>query len=1472
MALPFPRSFLLDAEKGSCSQDVAFEKAVNLTVATLNWLHLRRPASCPDEIVLFQPLGKVQWRIVRFLQEAMTAWNLCKPVDAVAMGRTAGRVEEIEVALSKLASFESEVNHLFEDSLFGTSGTTFGRDRRFSFSPGLQKESPGSLCGRLPGADVLVAKPIEASRLEFRGRPEFNPSPFLDPLGRKIFEEPLSVSCAPEDASEVPPVVRIHGKPSEVWKLLRALDASGRLGVVRESEIIAGYGAGLFSVPKDQDRDRLIFDCRPMNTLQSTPQRWISSMASASNLLDLQIPENGCCFTSGTDLREFYYTFAVSHERLVRNTLLVSAWASEIRDFNCYTPDLEGEKSKIHFGLRTLGMGDVAAVEIAQTAHIGILVQHEFINEDSMMAMNLPVPRDPFFTGVVIDDLILFEIVCGAGNSVPSGKFRSPSVLNRALSVYEGLGLIPHKGKTFCMSEDSEFWGALFEGRRGFVRANLKRTVPVLFSTLAIIKLGVCTVSLLETLVGCWASIFLFKRRLLSILNVAYEAISMQSDRRMVIRLSDALKEEFLLCVLLAPVATTYVKSRNSKFLWASDASDWGWAVVRSKLPEWLQSEIHRHRLNKPVWSRLLSPLRSLQRLRGNLPPAEELPDGVCLASHPLHIELSTVLPFQEVCKKKNVRPNHINVTELRGMIHTERAACFEHFPGRSFSLADSQVALGCWLKGRSSSISLNQELQQSLPYHVGCGTISNCGFVPSEVNVADDPTRFESVRSPSKEPQNWLYPSNFSSSDERFFAFDSWLESYGAGTYEISGLPPLDELRDPNGQFKNWRRFRSKEFFSKKKAACQRRRCCRDLASSSTNSTFPADEPPVVGKVSVENNLPTAEQLGRDPLPLAAVELLQSLPFSRFLFPDRWQVDSSWRPNFAGYLDLYSGKKGVARMMIRLSDVWAITFEVQDDENQDVLLPQNKLLIEQLIRVGAVFAIGAAIFCHSFSRAVRPPVRSSSEPYGLTQLSYNMSGKVAQGNLHALWLAGLIKLAIACGLVFWVENPDSSFLWYLDEWIALGCREPSQVYRVDYCRFNCAWRKRTRFFLNTNLGGHTLFCLRDHSHRKLVGWSKMFKMPWTRVAQVYPTTLCRNIASSVLSSSGILPLRKRVSAASVAGHSHCRIGEAKNPGPRKFGQKVRRERHLLDEVQLVEPVTSALGLRVWESFRAWCLLHITDEAFESCNSCPMVLVELVEAFGKHLFEEGSGLYLLRQLVTHIQRERPNFKFYLTKAWRLISKWEVIEPVSHRTPLPPVVFRAMVVVSILWGWRIVAGILLLTYEGICRPGETLAALRQDLLLPRDLLVEAEDSAFLLIRKPKGKRRGLGAVQHVKIQGLDIVTYLDKVFGDLPPHCHLFPGAAASFRRRWDALLDALCIPKRFGLTPASLRGGGAVKAYRADQEIGRIMWRMRLKNMDTLKHYLQEAGAMSVFVELPQRAKNRVQTASCLYSALLSPT
>ena len=44
------------------------------------------------------------------------------------------------------------------------------------------------------------------------------------------------------------------------------------------------------------------------------------------------------------------------------------------------------------------------------------------------------------------------------------------------------------------------------------------------------------------------------------------------------------------------------------------DASDWGLAVGRSELPPWLRSEVHRHRLRKPVWTKLLSPVKEFAK------------------------------------------------------------------------------------------------------------------------------------------------------------------------------------------------------------------------------------------------------------------------------------------------------------------------------------------------------------------------------------------------------------------------------------------------------------------------------------------------------------------------------------------------------------------------------------------------------------------------------------------------------------------------------------------------------------------------------------------------------------------------------------------------------------------------------------------------------------------------------------------
>ena len=420
----------------------------------------------------------------------------------------------------------------------------------------------------------------------------------------------------------------------------------------------------------------------------------------------------------------------------------------------------------------------------------------------------------------------------------------------------------------------------------------------------------------------------------------------------------------------------------------------------------------------------------------------------------------------------------------------------------------------------------------------------------------------------------------------------------------------------------------------------------------------------------------------------------------------------------------------------------------------------------------------------------------------------------------------------------------------------------------MDYCRCNCPWRKRTRFLTNCHLRGQSLFCLRDHEHRKLVGWSRIHKACWTRVAQTYPNILCKWISLALLIDAGLRPDRKHINLASICGKIG-RIGEASKPGPR-YPRQSSRPVHLLDNATLiVEAGTELIGSRVWERFRAWCLRSLRVSTFEQLIVCPQTLVELLEAFGRDLFAEGASLYLYRHLLTAVQRWQPDFRPFMSRAWQLVVRWESLDPVRHRTPLPLVLFRAMVSIASLWGWRRFLGIMLLSYFGICRPGEPLGATRFDLLLPRDLVYEQPDVCFLCIRRPKSRRRGLGVVQHAKVTSASVVAALDSVFSGLQAGEPLYAGSPSSFRRRWDAILAALGVPKTLGLTPASMRSGGAITAYRADEDIVKIFWSMRLKSLQTFSHYLQEVGALSVFGELPFDSRLRIERAAELYPVLL---
>lgn len=99
----------------------------------------------------------------------MLAWKNAPEVTAADMGRTASKVEDIEVVLNQLGSFESVAT----DILFGTnvdgkpSNMSNSRRRKQGFAPGLQRVPIGEWIGSSRTTSTVAAKPIQSDRLEF---------------------------------------------------------------------------------------------------------------------------------------------------------------------------------------------------------------------------------------------------------------------------------------------------------------------------------------------------------------------------------------------------------------------------------------------------------------------------------------------------------------------------------------------------------------------------------------------------------------------------------------------------------------------------------------------------------------------------------------------------------------------------------------------------------------------------------------------------------------------------------------------------------------------------------------------------------------------------------------------------------------------------------------------------------------------------------------------------------------------------------------------------------------------------------------------------------------------------------------------------------------------------------------------------------------------------------------------------------
>lgn len=1079
MNAPYPR-WLLPKSQQAAEPKMGYakmcrQKAVNLLILVLSWMQLRKPSRCPCELALGGPLSSLQrnfaWRLEQQFFELQQVGNV-GPSD---MGRTAARVESL---VDHLGLLHAKAQMLLPEG--STEWLAFREGKGSSeLKPGARRSDGGEVIGRLKEGVPMLAKDVDATRLSFPAEaPEFDPIDLLDEPHRSMYTNPISQARSPDPHIDRPPRVAVKASRKQAFALMEFLDKHHRLRLASPSDVRESHLCGAFSLVKDESKDRLILDARPPNELETTLKSWCKTLGSITALAQIELAPGNMMIFNGTDLRDYYYCFRVSRARSFRNAFAFPLAPGQVQHFNSFHPSLYQQK-KVYPCLSTLAMGDTQAVELGQKVHIKMGILAGAFSPHELLAVHGKGPRGSLVAGIVIDDLVLGEQL--PVDNIPEYP-ESCKRLDRLLEEYQQGNLTSHPKKTFRKAEKATFWGFAVDGRRGSIRANPARLLPLMELSAQTAKLGVATVSLLEVLCGCWIAVLQIKRRLLCLVDVLYEC-QRGRDRADIVRLSAEAIQELWTLIIMAPVATCNMCCQSISELFFTDASNDFTASVWAKVPKVFTKELQRHCLSRGVWNKLLTPWQSWLRFHGQLYEEDELPEGVPLVSHPLWVLLSRVLQCRFGHCKSVSSKRHINVLELQAVLELEKRLAVKQQDIRYCLGSDSQVTLAALVKGRSSSKQLNEMLQSSLGYFLGAGLQGNYGYVPSLCNSGDDPTRGRQIREPSEEMPAFLK----AAFQGDFAGLDEWLGRLGFDPMMLADLPfsspfsldpefirkeHLDQLRsvqkaerlakfdeawtkpvasdvspmvatkektierehqEPEGQTKieNKSPKRASSHKEKKGPNCHSV-ALKEQVAPPENSKSSLVTCARGGKNKVSETIAGeglrrlhCEESSRSPLLLVeAKELLSKFPGTQFIQPGGRRGDKDFTPCRKGFLDLYSGKCGVAKQLATRHNVWVLTFDVEHGPGQNLLDQELQQRLLEMIEKGCFLGVGAAPECGSFSRAVRPPVRSREHPEGLTHITSNMAEKVGRGNKHAAFTLLVLTLCYTLDLAYWLENP----------------------------------------------------------------------------------------------------------------------------------------------------------------------------------------------------------------------------------------------------------------------------------------------------------------------------------------------------------------------------------------------------------------------------------------------------------------
>jgi len=249
--------------------------------------------------------------------------------------------------------------------------------------------------------------------------------------------------------------------------------------------------------------------------------------------------------------------------------------------------------------------------------------------------------------------------------------------------------------------------------------------------------------------------------------------------------------------------------------------------------------------------------------------------------------------------------------------------------------------------------------------------------------------------------------------------------------------------------------------------------------------------------------------------------------------------------------------------------------------------------------------------------------------------------------------------------------------------------------------------------------------------------------------------------------------------------------------------------------------------------------------------------ITLVIGFGQMLYDEDQPRYWFKNVLSQLGLLKR--QWVLRAGWDAYRCWELEAPSESRVPIPPLIFLAIITLSLHWEWFDFALGLSIIFEAALRPGELLSLqgaasldskrvfslFWDDIVFPEDSFGSEQSCVLIRIKRPKTRHAARAAARQVgRVRAVELIEWLRLeravLGGDGDSRV-----IRLSYRQavdRFRAVLAALQL-EQLGLSLSSLRAGRATVEYERTESLDRCRALLRHVWVSSTDIYVQELQA-----------------------------